>query len=93
MSKSDNFTEFLCGAKRITECEGNRLKEEKNVLKTISSIKNKTKNVFLMPSDKTKRLIALDSDYYHDILKLSLCKDDVKLRNTCLLYTSPSPRD
>ena len=32
-----------------------------------------------MPSDKTKRLIALDSDYYHDILKSSLCKDGVKL--------------
>ena len=58
------------------------MKEEKNIVKTISSIKNKTKNVFLMPSDKTKRLIALDSDYYHDILKSSLCKDDVKLRNT-----------
>ena len=46
MSKSDNFTEFLYGAKRITECEGNRLKEEKNILKTISSIENKAKNVF-----------------------------------------------
>ena len=35
-----------------------------------------------MLSNKTKHLIGVDSDYYHNILKLSLCKDDVKLRNS-----------
>jgi hypothetical protein len=46
--------------------------------KQVHELKNDTisNNIYIMPSDKTKRLIVLDHTAYNDILKNSLSKED-----------------
>ena len=46
---------------------------------------------FSKPSNKNSKLSYNDKVYLHANLELELNKNDIS--NSCLLYTSPSPRD
>ena len=77
VASSPEMMEFLTSVNSITS---RALKNMPNssVSKTISSIRNKS--CYIYPSDKTKRLIALDYEHYDNIVKQSLNPDNVSSR-------------
>jgi hypothetical protein len=85
LANSTEFTEFLCSVNRITQQASKpNSRSEKQTIRLIKEIRNK--GIPIMPSDKTKRLIALNQEDYQNMLKEALNEDDKIVRN-CLPTT------
>ena len=72
IAQSAPFTELLCGIDRITQSAQSKIKRENgnNIWNVIDSIKEK--NILIVPTDKSKRLIALEQQKSDQLLSQAL---------------------
>lgn len=80
LANSGNVAEFLIGAKRITEETSQCLNNRNPIIRTVKDIK-KVENMVIIPSDKTKRLVAMDSNDYKELIASALNPQDKTVNN------------
>jgi len=83
LANSANVTEFLSGCLRLNQAfESSMLsKKQKETAAIVSKLKKISRHTPIMPSDKTKRLIALNEDQYSSMLKNALNSTDPVVRS------------
>ena len=83
LGNSTSFAEFISGIHCITEAAHNlpisTARKWNNVHKTFKEIR--AKNTVIVPSDKTKRLVALDQTSYKRLVEQALNNDDKEVRS------------
>jgi len=83
IANSSGLTEFLSGCLRLNQHHRQRgySKLEHEINRTIANIRSKCNDTTIVPSDKTKRLIALDQSTYERTLADCLNPEDTVVRN------------
>jgi len=85
IARSSNVVEFLSGCVRLNSQYRQRgsSQRDKEICQAVSSIKKKCRDEdrTIVPSDKTKRLIALNQTTYDEILTGSLNHEDTTVRS------------
>jgi len=82
LASSPNVSEFLSSCTRLNSTYRKQTYDVKDrqIINTIKSIKRKAAEFPIVPSDKTKRLIAMNSNSYQVLLKKSLNPADKNVR-------------
>jgi len=83
LSLSHCFVEFLSGTVRICQQSTNDLQSQqnKNIASAVKNIKKKAIDAPILPTDKTKRLMALDKPTYDNLLCSALNSEDPIVRS------------
>lgn len=82
LAQSNQVTEFFSGINRITidSVPAANNNTNRSISRIINSIQKKAKLAPIMPSDKTKRLVALDNQQYNNMLCTALNPQDERVR-------------